>query len=55
MTEFANLIRWIVTYAVSDGFWHFMAVWIIAGCLVKALWFVRVNVTIKRKAKKDKS
>ena len=52
MADFAALIRWIITYAVSGGFWHFMATWIIVGALIKALWLVRVDVKLTRKTKK---
>jgi hypothetical protein len=51
MSDACNLIRWIITYAVSGGFWHFVAVYLICAVLVRTLGLVRVN--IERKTASD--
>ena len=33
MSAFADLIRWIITYAVTGGFIHFVAVAMILGAI----------------------
>lgn len=54
MSAACDLIRWIITYAVSGGFTHFVGVYLILVVLARTLGFVRVNVTRKTVTKKAK-
>lgn len=44
MTALSDLVRWIITYSVSNGFWHFLAVVIIVRSIARIAAFVRVDV-----------
>jgi hypothetical protein len=51
MAPICDLIRWIITYAVEGGFWHFVAVYGITVAIARIFNLVRVNLTTKRKSK----
>ncbi len=57
MADLMNFLRWLIPYAISGGFWHFIATWLFVGTLIKILWFIRVNVRVRtgKKSKKDQT
>lgn len=44
-TQFAALVQWIITFALTGGFWRFVGVWLLVLALTRILWLVRVRVT----------
>lgn len=54
MAEIASLVRWIITYSVSGGLWHFIACYLVLVVLVRVFAFVRVTDT-RPKLQHDKA
>lgn len=55
MDHATALIRWIIEYALSGGFWHFVAVFLIVRAITGITTLFRVSLTHKvEKGKGDK-
>lgn len=52
MNVIADLIRWIITYAVENGFWHFIATVIIVCAICRITTLFKVNVSCPTRTKK---
>lgn len=46
MAELTHFLVWLVVYAVSGGFWHFVAVFLIIGAITRITTLVRINRTV---------
>lgn len=53
MSDLTTFLRWLIEYGVSGGFWHFAAVYMLIVGIARIFNFIRVNLTVKRKAKKE--
>lgn len=45
MEHLAALVRWIITYSLSGGFWHFAGVYLIVCAITRIFRLVKVNVS----------
>lgn len=57
MSAIADLIRWIITYAVTGGFWHFVAVYLIVLAVARVTTLVKVDgskTTVEKKSGDDR-
>jgi hypothetical protein len=55
MSEIAELVRWLVVYAVSGGFLHFVAVFLIVRAITGITTLARVSVTTRAQKKEKKT
>lgn len=53
MVELTTFLRWLIEYAISNGFWHFVAVVWIVGTITKITTLVKVTRTLNLNKKED--
>lgn len=54
MAEISELVRWIIVYSVTGGFWHFVACYLVLVVLMRVFAFVRVKVEAPKAPKAEK-
>ncbi len=54
MADIAALVKWLVVYALDEGFWHFVAVFLLIRAITGITTLFRVSITNKAPPKEKK-